>query len=447
MAAERFKLTNETVRSKCLPPAADERTKSGRLITQKIYWDAELPGFGVVVGHTAKTFVAQADVRGRTIRPKIGRFPKITADQARKDAKQLLGDMAKGINPVEERRKVEQATAKAEWETITLSVALEHYVARLQKKGRSPRSIETVRYDVKRYLGDWLEQPLVTITPKMCYARHVEVTEKRNGKGGPRAANKAFKALRTIWNRVRRMYPEQFPAHPVSAVEFNAEVACKTIIPAEQLPAWWAKVRALENPVRRNLQLVMLFTGLRAMDASTIRWSEIDFKAATIHRPAPKGGTAKAFTVPLCRFVVRLLTRHRRYVASQFGASCQWVFPTHNRAGKLTHVQEQKELEFNRDAEGNVVSKAYLPSPHTLRRTFRSVGHACGVDDTTIGILMNHVVPSGKSNITNGYLMPDAGYGDPLRAGVEKIAAVFLAKKRAERKRKAKGVAAMRIVA
>ncbi|MFT3786387.1 MAG: hypothetical protein QM770_09495 [Tepidisphaeraceae bacterium] len=102
---------------------------------------------------------------------------------------------------------------------------------------------------------------------------------------------------------------------------------------------------------------------------------------------------------------------------------------------------------FKRDAEGNIIDNSYLPSPHTLRRTFRSGGYACGVDDTTIGILMNHVVPSGQSNITSGYLMPDAGYGDPLRARVEKITAVLLAKKQAERKTKAKGVAAMRIVA
>lgn len=69
------------------------------------------------------------------------------------------------------------------------------------------------------------------------------------------------------------------------------------------------------------------------------------------------------------------------------------------------------------------------------------------MDEYTVKVLMNHALPSGKSNVTDGYLTPDEGYGDPLRMGVERIAKMLLTKKRAKRKVAARGVASMRIVA
>lgn len=181
--------------------------------------------------------------------------------------------------------------------------------------------------------------------------------------------------LRAVWNSARRLYPA-LPEHPIAGVEFNPEEACKTIIKADELPGWWEKVRGIDNPIRRDLQITMLFTGLRATDASSIRWSEIDFKAKTIHRPSPKGGKRKSFTVPLCGYVVRVLARLRRHVLREFGPTCPWVFPTHNRDGKLTHTQEAKEARYEWEVGGKVTKMMYLPTPHTLRRTFRSVAHA-----------------------------------------------------------------------
>jgi integrase len=45
--------------------------------------------------------------------------------------------------------------------------------------------------------------------------------------------------------------------------------------------------------VRRDYQLVVLFTGLRSMDAATIRWEHVDFEARTLHARTPRAaGTA-----------------------------------------------------------------------------------------------------------------------------------------------------------
>ena len=67
-------------------------------------WDSELAGFGLRVESTGvKTFIAKYRVGGgRTGTQRvvtIGRFGTLTADQARKEAKKILGGAAVGSDP------------------------------------------------------------------------------------------------------------------------------------------------------------------------------------------------------------------------------------------------------------------------------------------------------------------------------------------------------------
>jgi integrase len=65
-----------------------------------IVFDDEVKGFGVrVLASGQKTYLVQYRSGGRTRRVKIGRHGVLTADEARKKAKELLGTVAKGDNP------------------------------------------------------------------------------------------------------------------------------------------------------------------------------------------------------------------------------------------------------------------------------------------------------------------------------------------------------------
>jgi integrase len=44
--------------------------------------------------------------------------------------------------------------------------------------------------------------------------------------------------------------------------------------------------------------LFLVSTGLRSLDARTLRREHVDFAAGTLPRPRPKGGEDQAFTVP-----------------------------------------------------------------------------------------------------------------------------------------------------
>ena len=49
---------------------------------QMFHWDSELPGFGLRVGRTAKSYVVQRDIAGRTVRETIGKHGVFTPEES-----------------------------------------------------------------------------------------------------------------------------------------------------------------------------------------------------------------------------------------------------------------------------------------------------------------------------------------------------------------------------
>ena len=94
--------------------------------------DEALKGFGVLVGASTKTYVAQRDMGGRTVRVTLGRHGVITTAQAKREAEEAIGLMRRGINPNEQKRA-------AHGRSITLQEAADLYLA-----GNKPRAAKTM---------------------------------------------------------------------------------------------------------------------------------------------------------------------------------------------------------------------------------------------------------------------------------------------------------------
>ncbi len=88
---------------------------------QVFYRDTELKGFALRVGKTAKTYIVENKVNGRSIRTTIGKHNLFTSEQARLEARKILGRMAVGENPVDEKRNLRARS-------VTLSEVIEEYL-------------------------------------------------------------------------------------------------------------------------------------------------------------------------------------------------------------------------------------------------------------------------------------------------------------------------------
>jgi hypothetical protein len=187
---------------------------------QKLFMDEALKGFGVLISANTKSYVAQRDIGGRTVRVTLGRHGVMTTAQARRYAEEALGLMRRGINPNEQKRA-------AQGRSITLQEAADLYLQ--SNKPRAEKTIKGFRDAMRLHLKDWLTTPLAEITRKMIYDRHRRI----GNVSGPYAANATMRAFRAAYNGAMRLH-EELPPNPTISVDWFPEYRRNAAIPAEQ---------------------------------------------------------------------------------------------------------------------------------------------------------------------------------------------------------------------
>jgi len=108
----------------------------------QVYWDTEQRGFGLLVLPSGqKRYVIQYRAFGRSRRMTFK--PGLTLTDARKEAKAKLGDVAKGVDPLAEKRRQEGAA------TNTLRAVTEEY---MKREGAKLRSVDSRKATFERLI-------------------------------------------------------------------------------------------------------------------------------------------------------------------------------------------------------------------------------------------------------------------------------------------------------
>lgn len=343
---------------------APERGKS------VLYADTEMRGFYLIVTPTKRSFYVQSLVNGKQVRTKLGDHPAMDAKQARDAARTTLVGMRGGTNPNEERRR---ARARG----ITLREALELHLA---AKRLADRTKDGYRYNLEQYVADWLDRPLAELGADRAAARerHRRITERH---GAPSADN-VFRIFRAVYNRGLREHPE-LPPNPCGNVDYHGLRRRKVDANGNKLRAWGEAVLKL-HPVRRDLHLFMMMTGMRRGAACEARAADLDLTLKLLHVPKPKGGSSRAFDLPLSGPLADLFG-HRLKENPRVQRGTQWLFPADSESGHVAEVA-QHELDGL--------------TGHALRHTFATLAVQSGVPLLELKYLLNHAA----SNVTMGYI-------------------------------------------
>lgn len=264
---------------------------------QRIYMDRDIPGFGLRVGRQVKCYFVQRHIGRKNVRVTIGRHGIFTAEEARREARELLVRMTRGENPNEAKRR-------ARVYTITLGEALDEYL--LIRKELRPFTVKTYRHVISYYLEDWVDKPLADITANMVIQMHFRIGTAVSGD----TANNVMRVLRAIYNLAILVH-EDMPSNPVLRLTqtraWYRQVRRQSVVKLHELPAWYSAVMDLENELARDYLRLVLFTGMRRSEALRLRWRDVDLKERTLFVPDTKNH--EPLMLPLSEFLMQLFRK------------------------------------------------------------------------------------------------------------------------------------------
>ena len=298
-----------------------------------IAWDDKGTGVGVRVQRSgAKSFIVnfRAGKGGPLKRMVIARVGEMLPGQARQRARAIIERAARGQDP----EKVREAVLAVP----TLEEVFEAYMA--ADEGRSPRTVRAYRYDVKRYLGDWLARPLDSIDAEDVKDRFERITDNH----GWSPANRAMSLLRSLY---RKPCADIETLHnPVSlwlagGGRFHSKPRRQISSPSEILPRWRAGIEAeVDNAVIRDAFWFAMFTGLLREEVLTLNWEHVDSAARTFRVRHARG--ALSAELPITAQLAAILdSRHAECARPEPGRRA-WVFPSQTSASG--HLRETKHL-------------------------------------------------------------------------------------------------------
>ena len=350
-----------------------------------IAWDDRLTGFGVRVypsGRKSWIVNYRAGDGGRKAPNKrivIGRCDRVSADQARRMAQQVLGKVAGGDDPAGERSEARGMP--------TLGEALEDFIA--ANPNRAAVTEKGYRYLFGRYLGDWLGRPLDAIARKDVEARFNRLMTE----SGWGMANRSISLLRSVYRRPC-VDIEGF-RNPVdlwlaAGGRFHRQRRRKIPSPAEVLPRWRAGVAAVvSSPLPRDAFWMGFYTGMRLGEVVGLRWEHVNLDGLVFRVEKTKTGTP--LELPITRQLAAIL--ERRWKESG-GSPEGWVFPSATSAtGHLYHLANY----YKAIGEAGGAKFWY----HGLRNAFITVAERdLMLPHALVKRLVNHAPPN---DVTEGY--------------------------------------------
>jgi integrase len=336
-----------------------------------VVWDDSLPGFGVrAKASGAKTFIIQYRNRaGRSRRLSVGAWGRLTLDQARKEAIRLLGQIATGQDPAEERRVLRQSETVDQLGDLYMN---EHC------KGRcKPTTIKAHEWLLKKFIRPKLgNRKLHELRPADVAKLHSDMRKT------PYNANRALGLLRAMLNCAERWQMIPRSTNPAAVIQPFPEKKRERFLSPEELETLQKALDAAESGktigrYEAAAIRLLLYTGCRLSEITTLEWDSVDLDNSRIilerHKTEQFGSKIIPLNTPALE-VLRSLPHKKKN---------RYVIAGRKRRRHLVNLE--KPWRRVRTAAG--LDDLRL---HDLRHSFASFAVGAGVPLAIIGGLLGH---------------------------------------------------------
>jgi integrase len=364
-------------------------------------WDDEMPGFGMRVFTSGRrSYVVQYRAKGRTRRFTIGPHGVWTPDTARKEARILLGRIAQGENPAEEKQLDHKA--------ITVKDLCERYLEDAKAglilgKKRRPKKESTIYTDegrIKRHIipllgtrrvKDLSSADITRFMRDVASGRtRVNQKTRKHGRaivrGGIGTGTRTVGLLGAILTYARES--GIIDSNPAHGIRKAADQKRNRRLSEDEYRLLGRILQNASTDDQLGTAAIMArtiaLTGCRRGEIMNLDWREVDTENSCLRlRDSKEGASVRPVGLP----VVDLL------VDRQSGALAGPVF-----AGTL----EGKPLigfpkHWHKMLAGTPLAGI---TPHVLRHSFASIANDLGFTESTVAALLGHA----QGSITSRYI-------------------------------------------
>lgn len=359
-----------------------------------IIWDSgkgAVAGFGArrQKGATVAYVVKYRTAGGKQRWHTIGKHGSPwTPDLARAEAKRLLGDVAKGLDPAAAKQAERRMETVADLCELYRAETAAGRVLTRRKVAKKPSTLDGDRGRIERHIVPILgDLKIGAVTRKDVERFRDAVTEGKTaaeiktGKqglarvtGGKGTATRALGLLGAIFSYA--MKEGLRPDNPVTGVDRHAYESRKRRMTPDEYAALAA---ALDNapsnmwPPGVSATWFLLLTGWRRGEALGLRWEEVDLPARTARLEDTKTGDSIR---PLSKAVCDILDAMPRLG--------EYVFPASTGDSPMTGYPK---------IWTRIAAQAALPddvTPHVFRHSFASLANDLGYSEPVIAAMLGH---------------------------------------------------------
>ena len=368
---------------------------------QSFIWDTEAPGLGLRITATAKSYIFQSRINGKTLRTTIGNPKSWTLVAAQVEARrlQMLCDQGKDPRQVksegiaEDKARLDASMAQlVHQETLETLIARTAWNAFLeaphpkwgaihrqdhinasQLGGELPK--RGTKLTVAGPLSSLLEHPLASID-----AETVLVWIEKEKVSRSTATYNAFRKFRAFirWCNESSEYRDYVQVDCCNARKVTDSLPPKRTkegdcLQREQLAMWFYVVRNIDNSVISAYLQGLLLTGARREELAGICWTDIDFRWRSIRIKDKFEGHRVIPLTPYLSHLLDVLPRRNQYVFSSLSS----------KEGRLVET---------RIAHTKALKSAGIPhvSIHGLRRSFGTLSEWVECPVGVVAQIMGH---------------------------------------------------------
>jgi integrase len=330
-----------------------------------VRWDGLIPGFGVRIYPSGrKAFILRYRANGSKRLLTLGMYGVLTLDQARDLARQRLGEVIGGEDPLEKKRKAAQGE--------TIKALCEAYLERHASRKRSAR--DDRRRIAQHLVPVWGQRKVDSITRADVAALHSRIGERH-----PYEANRTVALLGKMFELARRWgFLPETAANPARGIDKFKEQKRDRWVTPEELPRLATAIAQNPNLYIRAAIWLYLLTGVRREELLRAQWADIDFARCELRLGETKAG--RTHYVPLSAPAMALLRQLPRQEGNPY------LLPGQRSGQHLVNIS--KSWKAIRTAAG--VEDVRI---HDLRRTVGSWLAQAGSSLPLIGRVLNHTDP------------------------------------------------------